>query len=58
MAFRRDRAYEIDMCQGAILPKMLQFALPLMCSSILQLLFIIRKQNKGGFDICSSKTAD
>ena len=39
MAFRRDRAYEIDMCQGAILPKMLQFALPLMCSSILQLLF-------------------
>lgn len=31
--------YEIDMCSGSILPKMLQFALPLMLSSILQLLF-------------------
>ena len=31
--------YEIDMCEGAILPKMLKFALPLMLSSILQLLF-------------------
>ncbi len=27
------------MCSGAILPKMLLFAIPLMCSSILQLLF-------------------
>jgi len=27
------------MCSGAILPKLLQFSLPLMCSSILQLLF-------------------
>lgn len=27
------------MCSGPILPKMLQFAVPLMCSSILQLLF-------------------
>ena len=33
------KKYEIDMCEGAILPKMLKFALPLMLSSILQLLF-------------------
>lgn len=31
--------YEIDMCSGPILKKMLLFALPLMFSSILQLLF-------------------
>jgi len=31
--------YEIDMCSGSILPKMLRFSLPLLCSSILQLLF-------------------
>lgn len=31
--------YEIDMCNGPILGKMLQFALPLMLSSVLQLLF-------------------
>ena len=35
----RERNYEIDMCSGKILPKMLQFALPLMFSSVLQLLF-------------------
>lgn len=35
----RARKYEIDMCSGAILPKMLRFAIPLMFSSILQLLF-------------------
>ncbi|MEG1602674.1 MAG: MATE family efflux transporter [Cloacibacillus sp.] len=34
-----NKKYEIDMCSGAILPKMLLFAVPLMCSSILQLLF-------------------
>ena len=34
-----NKKYEIDMCSGAILPKMLLFAIPLMCSSILQLLF-------------------
>ena len=33
------KTYEMDMCSGPILPKLLQFALPLMCSSILQLLF-------------------
>ena len=33
------KKYEIDMCNGPILKKMLRFALPLMCSSILQLLF-------------------
>lgn len=27
------------MCNGAILPKLLAFTLPLMCSSVLQLLF-------------------
>ena len=31
--------YEMDMCSGPILGKILLFALPLMCSSILQLLF-------------------
>ncbi len=31
--------YEMDMCSGSILKKMLMFALPLMLSSILQLLF-------------------
>ena len=31
--------YEIDMCSGSILKKMLIFTLPLMCSGILQLLF-------------------
>ena len=39
MAGTPGRRYEIDMCSGAILPKMLQFALPLMLSSVLQLLF-------------------
>lgn len=33
------KSYKIDMCEGAILPKMLMFALPLMASSMLQLLF-------------------
>ncbi len=34
-----DKKYEIDMCNGAILPKLLKFSLPLMLSSVLQLLF-------------------
>lgn len=33
------KKYEIDMCSGAILPKLLQLVLPLMLSSVLQLLF-------------------
>lgn len=33
------KKYEMDMCSGPILKKMLLFSLPLMCSSILQLLF-------------------
>lgn len=38
---RKDKkqGYEIDMCNGPILGKMLRFTLPLMFSSILQLLF-------------------
>lgn len=32
-------SHRIDMCEGAILPKVLLFAVPLMISSILQLLF-------------------
>lgn len=32
-------AYEIDMCSGPILKKMLRFAVPLMASGVLQLLF-------------------
>ena len=34
-----EKTYSIDMCSGSILPKLLKFSLPLMCSSILQLLF-------------------
>lgn len=33
------KKYQMDMCSGSIFRKMLIFALPLMCSSILQLLF-------------------
>ncbi len=35
----RKKSYEMDMCSGPILSKMLIFAIPLMLSSILQLLF-------------------
>lgn len=35
----KTKTYEIDMCSGSVLWKMLIFALPLMFSSILQLLF-------------------
>lgn len=37
--FMAKNSYELDMCSGAILPKLLQFTLPLMCSGMLQLLF-------------------
>ena len=33
------KRYEIDMCNGTIMDKLISFALPLMVSSILQLLF-------------------
>ncbi|MCI8484720.1 MAG: MATE family efflux transporter [Lachnospiraceae bacterium] len=33
------KSYEIDMCSGALFPKILLFSIPLMISSILQLLF-------------------
>ncbi len=36
---KKTGAYELDMTTGALLPKMLRFALPLMFSSLLQLLF-------------------
>lgn len=36
---RKNTRYEMDMCSGSILKKMLIFAIPLMCSSVLQLLF-------------------
>lgn len=39
MAARKGTQYKIDMCSGPILSKMLLFSVPLMCSSILQLLF-------------------
>lgn len=38
-ASKTQKKYEMDMCSGAILPKMLKFTLPLMAASILQLLF-------------------
>ena len=31
--------YEIDMCHGSIMDKLISFSFPLMCSSILQLMF-------------------
>ena len=31
--------YEIDMCNGAIMPKLISFSIPLMLSGILQLMF-------------------
>ena len=34
-----NKKYEIDMCSGPILPKLLKLVLPLMLSSVLQLLF-------------------
>ncbi len=36
---KKTATYELDMTTGALLPKMLRFALPLMASSLLQLLF-------------------
>ncbi|MCR5595766.1 MAG: MATE family efflux transporter [Lachnospiraceae bacterium] len=39
MRSQNNKKYEIDMCSGKIVGKMLMFALPLMISSILQLLF-------------------
>lgn len=35
----KTKSYEMDMCTGSILKKMLLFSLPLMASSVLQLLF-------------------
>ena len=49
--------YEIDMCNGTVLDKLISFSIPLMLSSILQLLFnavdrrcrkIFRKPRSGG----------
>lgn len=39
MTKNQSRSYEIDMCSGPILSKVLRFAVPLMFSSMLQLLF-------------------
>ncbi|MBQ9767168.1 MAG: MATE family efflux transporter [Lachnospiraceae bacterium] len=36
---KKNTTYELDMTTGALLPKMLRFSLPLMASSLLQLLF-------------------
>lgn len=36
---KKKKSYEIDMCQGALFPKILIFTLPLILSGILQLLF-------------------
>ena len=38
-AQKNGKSYTMDMCQGSILQKLLLFALPLMASSVLQLLF-------------------
>lgn len=35
----KQKSYEIDMCNGPLFPKILLFSIPLMVSSILQLLF-------------------
>lgn len=39
MQKKNKKDYTIDMCNGPILKKMLIFSIPLMCSSVLQLLF-------------------
>lgn len=39
MSKDRSTSYQMDMCNGPILKKMLIFAIPLICSSVLQLLF-------------------
>ncbi|MBQ8318076.1 MAG: oligosaccharide flippase family protein, partial [Lachnospiraceae bacterium] len=40
LSLRKNKTkYEMDMCSGSIMKKMLLFAVPLMFSSILQLLF-------------------
>ena len=36
---KQKKDYTIDMCSGPILKKILMFTIPLMCSSVLQLLF-------------------
>ena len=38
---RRKRAYEIDMLNGPVMPKLLAFALPLMVGNIFQMLYNI-----------------
>ena len=35
----KNKCYEMDMCNGPLLKKILVFSIPLVCSSILQLLF-------------------
>ena len=35
----REKKYEIDMCNGSIMDKLISFALPLMLSGMLQLMF-------------------
>ena len=39
MEEKQEKRFEIDMCSGSIMKKMLMFAIPLVCSSVLQLLF-------------------
>ena len=39
MLQKKNSGYEMDMCSGSILKKMILFAIPLMCSGLLQLLF-------------------
>lgn len=39
MSEKKINRYELDMCDGPILPRLLAFTIPLMCSSVLQLLF-------------------
>lgn len=39
MSAKEKKSFEIDMCSGALLPKILLFTLPLILSGILQLLF-------------------
>lgn len=35
----KNSKYEIDMCNGSIMPKLILFSIPLMLSGILQLMF-------------------
>ena len=56
----RENKYEIDMCNGSIMDKLISFALPLMLSGMLQLMFnavdiVVVGRFSGSPILCSGK---